>query len=390
MWSDNRFVATRDPSRGGLSFVATTAGFPKDIMQEIYDDCLEIITKDYDHSCCGVYPLANGQYVIMMAKKISGTIRESRLHEIIRGIVVHYDEMASFCENYMAKDKLHEIFFSDTLDPDHPGRWHMKLTVSSTAMELRDLLDHMDYETTIGLIRALEKIRRENLKIQLIVNDGDEWMTMATCSYVAIKSKLRLFLMVNGECTITPPDIIISNQLSYLEGYKKTNFKQMIRMGLENDEKDKIEEKSQEEINHLVKICEDYVKCNRISEEELYEYIEKLMSKKYQQYSHFRRIMKAKMLHYRYEDCNIHRFMIILYVLFKKNVYVEGSNRSVELCTAPYDFHGMYLFLKKKARSKRELRKSLAAMIKIQFDENIGLAWEKAVNDVCEDVLENL
>src|SRR5699024_11186262 len=107
MWSDNRFVATRDPSRGGLSFVATTAGFPKDIMQEIYDDCLEIITKDYDHSCCGVYPLANGQYVIMMAKKISGTIRESRLHEIIRGIVVHYDEMASFCENYMAKDKLH-------------------------------------------------------------------------------------------------------------------------------------------------------------------------------------------------------------------------------------------------------------------------------------------
>ena len=64
MWYENRFVATRDPSRGGLCITAVTEGFSEQMKAEIYEDCLEMAAKDYEHSCGGIYPLLNGQYAI--------------------------------------------------------------------------------------------------------------------------------------------------------------------------------------------------------------------------------------------------------------------------------------------------------------------------------------
>lgn len=77
MWFENRFVATRDPSRGGLCITAATEGFSEQLKTEIYEECLEMAAKDYEHSCWGIYPLLNGRYAIMMAKKRYPEVSES-------------------------------------------------------------------------------------------------------------------------------------------------------------------------------------------------------------------------------------------------------------------------------------------------------------------------
>lgn len=79
--------------------------------------------------------------------------------------------------------------------------------------------------------------------------------------------------------------------------------------------------------------------------------------------------------------------MTLLYALFKKPVH-EEMNDSLEFCPAPYDFHGMYLFLKKKAGSKREFRRLLAAMLEVQFAGEMDAVWNKAAHDASMDILD--
>ena len=53
----------------------------------------------------------------------------------------------------------------------------------------------------------------------------------------------------------------------------------------------------------------------------------------------------------------------LIHISVFKKAAKEEMNDSLEFCPAPYDFHGMYLFLKKKAGTRREFRRLLAAML---------------------------
>lgn len=81
------------------------------------------------------------------------------------------------------------------------------------------------------------------------------------------------------------------------------------------------------------------------------------------------------------------RYMTLLYAVFKKAAK-EEMNDSLEFCPAPYDFHGMYLFLKKKAGSRREFRRLLAAMLEVQFTGEMDVVWNKAAHDASMHILD--
>lgn len=392
MWFENRFVATRDPSRGGLCITAATEGFSEQLKTEIYEECLEMAAKDYEHSCWGIYPLLNGRYAIMMAKKVSGSSRESRPHEIIRGAIADGDEMAEFCERYIAEGNGEAVFFPEAPDPDQPEDWHMRPdSVKKCTGKMKNFLDHLDYQSTLGFVRVLQDIKRKKERIQLIVGDGSEGMAMAVCCCMAVQAGVRLFIMANGECTLTPPDIVISDRLFYLDerDYKKATMEQLIHMGngMERENVESAEGQEEDAAEELLHFCLDYLTSGNIPEAELYEAMEALRYRDRSAFFRFRRKMKGKLFHFRNVSYCKERYMTLLYALFKKPVH-EEMNDSLEFCPAPYDFHGMYLFLKKKAGSKREFRRLLAAMLEVQFAGEVDAVWNKAAHDASMDILD--
>ncbi len=392
MWYENRFVATRDPSRGGLCITAATEGFSEQLKTEIYEDCLEMAAKDYGHSSGGIYPLLNGQYAIMMAKKVSGSSRESRPHEIIRGVIADADEMAEFCEGYIAEGNAEAIFFPDAPDPDHPEDWYMRPdSIKKCTGRMKTFLDHLDYQSTLGLVRALQDIKKKKERIQLIVRDGSEWMAMAVCCCMAVQAGVRLFVMANGECTLTPPDIVISDQLFYLDerDYQKVTMEQLIHMGnvMGREAAEAPAAQEPDEAEELLRFCSDYLTSGNISDDELYEAMEELMHRDRSAFFRFRRKMKGKLFHFRNVSYCKERYMKLLYAVFKKPVQ-EEMNDSLVFCPAPYDFHGMYLFLKKKAGNKREFRRLLAAMLELQFAGEMDAAWNKAAHNASMNILD--
>ena len=256
---------------------------------------------------------------------------------------------------------------------------------------MKRLLDHLDYKSTLGLVRALQNIKRKKERIQLIVRDGSEWMVMAVCSCMAAQAGVRLFVMANGECTLTPPDIVISEQLVYLDerDYKKVNMEQLIHMGreMEAGAAEAPDGPEPDEADELLSFCSDYLISGKISEDELYEAMEELMHRDRSAFFRFRRKMKGKLFHFRKENYCMKRYMTLLYAVFKK-VAKEEMNDSLEFCPAPYDFHGMYLFLKKKAGSRREFRRLLAAMLEVQLAGEMDVVWNKAAHDASMHILD--
>lgn len=69
MWEYDRFVAMRDPRKGGLYMEALSAEITARVQEEISDNCIELIAKDQEHPCACVYAITTGDYVIAMAEK---------------------------------------------------------------------------------------------------------------------------------------------------------------------------------------------------------------------------------------------------------------------------------------------------------------------------------
>ena len=79
--------------------------------------------------------------------------------------------------------------------------------------------------------------------------------------------------------------------------------------------------------------------------------------------------------------------MKLLFVLFKKSVLVE-KNYSLELEASPYDYCGMYLFLKKKFRNKRKLKRFLIMMFETQLMECTGQFDARVIRDAVRNIVE--
>lgn len=371
MWKNNRYVGTRDPSRGGLYISATTDEFERNHKREIYDNCLEMIVKEQGNSCASLYPLQDGMYSLAMGYKVSGSLKESRPHEVIRGIVFSKDELLDFCEQYIAEGCLQEIFFPEPPNPNKPEEWYMleDSIEEKILSKMGSFWSLMDYKEILGVYNAIKRIKERNLKIQLLIQDKKKDVVFAAICIMAIHANANLFVMKDGECTLTLPDLVIVDQLRYLDErrYKCLTWKQFVELG--NNPDDVIEQEFKEEydeLTDLLGLCEEYLYTDEITDCELYQQLDEFLLDNPKQYIRFKTKLKRILYHLRRKDYCIEHYMKLLYIAFQMD-FDTGKIYSTEICIPPYDFLGMNLFLKQKARTKRELRKLQIAMLEVQF-----------------------
>lgn len=393
MWINNRYVATRDPSKGGLYISATTEGFSEDIKDEIYDNCLELIAKDYEHVCTGIYPLNNGSYSIAMGYKVAGSMKETRPHEVIRGVIADPEELMIICEKYIVEGNLEKLFFPCAPNPDRPEAWKITEVLNMEPLgALKQFWNDMDYKDVLSFATAMKIVKEKQYKIHLIVTEEAKHIVLAACCSIVVQTRIGIFIMADGECTLTMPDILITDKLLYLDSrkYHSMTLKQFIRMGYSIDsDNDEFSGESVDEVKDLLDFCKDYLISDEIFDFELYQEVDTLMIQNRSQYYRFRRILKNQLYFYRHTDYHMEHYMKLLYIAFKTDIPVE-QNLSVELCTAPYDFYGMFLFLKKKAKSRREYRKLLTAMLETQFMEPIDHFTKKVIHETAVNLIDDM
>lgn len=249
MWRDKWFVAMRDPQKGGLHISRVSPEFQKNLLDEINDNCLELIAKDLETQCICVYKFFSGEFMVAVAKKILGSHKESRKHEIIRGVILTETELIPFCQNFMTYDFMTEIFFPDDTDYDNPGEWEVPQIERENQDLVPDPLKQLDMEGTLGLYNALKRIKKKKMKIQLLVEQGEELQMLAVLSCVGKIAGVRLFIAANGECTQRSPDILILDQIAYqsTREYRKVTLEEFISMGneCENEYDEEIHDEQQ-------------------------------------------------------------------------------------------------------------------------------------------------
>lgn len=393
MWRDNRFVAMSDPQRGGLHIAAASAGMEQSVLEEISDNCLELIAKDYNHPCTCVYALASGKYIVAMAMKISGNRKEARMHEIIRGVVLDKDEMNSFGQSYMSDTIMKEIFFPDNTDFDHPESWNLPTIKSQIPGVRGNSVDRMNGTTALGLYHALKEVQKKQMKIQLLVKTGTELQTLANLACMEKIAGTSLFILANGECTMKSPDILILDQAFYqdMRKYHKMTLEQFVHMGSNVvDDKSDVDTEidfEQQKVNEILKFCLDYITEKTISDYDLYEAVDSFCETESYLFRRFIRRLRRELFCFQDVEFYAKRYIKLLYVAYKETGNIKQIKTN-ELESAPYDYSGMYQFLKKKSRSKRELKRLLVQMLEIQFQECAVEFNAHAVREAARNIVE--
>lgn len=389
MWKENKFVAMRDPKKGGAYISAVTGGVTEDIQDEIMDNCMELIARDKEHSCICIYPLLNSGYVIAVARKVTATSQESREHEVIRGIVLDDDELTSFCQDYMSEECMKELFFPENTDFNHLEDWTIP-AIKARHVTSVDLISQMDGRELLGLFHALKETAKNHLKIQLIVEDHEKLKTMALLGCMQEITGTRLFITVEGECTLKNPDILILDQTIYqdMNKYYKMNLNEFIHMGSDSIKHTGVpcvqSESEKKKTEKLLDFCLDYIRGDYISDYEVYEVLGNLKKTDVCLYSRFIRSLRKELFSFPQVECYEKRYMKLLYIAFKK----DKEEKTVELETAPYDFQEMYLFLTRKSRNKREQKNLLMMMLETQFQECMGKPDERLLHKAARNIVE--
>lgn len=386
MWRDKWFVAMRDPQKGGLHISRVSTEFQKNLLDEINNNCLELIAKDLENPCICVYKFFSGEFMVAVAKKISGSYKESRKHEIIRGVILTETELIPFCQSFMTYDFMTEIFFPDDTDYDNPGEWEVPQIERENQDLVPESLKQMDMEEILGLYNALKRIKKKKMKIQLLVKQGEELQMLAVLSCVGKIAGVRLFIVANGECTQRSPDILILDKIAYqsTREYRKVTLEEFISMGNECENEYDEEIHDEQQINKTVRFCLNYITKRDISDYELYEFLEDFKEKEADLYLKFLRELTKKMFEFPNIECYNRRYMKLLYIIYRKKDEEKVSD-SVEIQTAPYDFGKIYCFLRKKAKTKRELKKLLVMMMEVQFEECVGQFDERAIHEAANN-----
>lgn len=393
MWEYDRFVAMRDPRKGGLYMEALSAEITARVQEEISDNCIELIAKDQEHPCACVYAITTGDYVIAMAKKIAGNKKEPRTHEIIRGMIVKKDQLSAFCQEILWQNRMEQIFFPCNTDYDHPEKWELPLVEKTNSESDIALVDEWKGRTAIWFLKALIQIKRRNMKIQLIVDEGAELQTLAMLSCVEELAQAKLFITANGECTLRNPDIVILNQIRYQDKrkYRRMTLEELVDFGkdatgVEEDEEE--EDSDEKNINEVLQLCIDYISDEEITEYNLDDAIENLKQMERYLYRSFIRKLRKKLFHFEdLESYFVKRYIKLLYLAYKKMETAHTDPMKIEL--APYDFNAMYYFLKKKAKSKRELKRFLVMMLEMQFEECADQFKTYRVHRAIQDIVES-
>lgn len=373
-----RFVIDCDPTRGGQVIVASI-GLDQTVKMEIKEQYSELIAKAEKGTCYCVCPLRDGRYAVAYAYRVGASRHEFRKHEIIRGMVVSQDELADICQ-HLASNQLEKLFFPEEPDPDFPDDWvvpeHWNQELHDNDNEiLSHYLNHMEYDKMTGITRALKEIEKSGYKVQLLVPEGMRALTMAVLNRIALQSRVRLFILVDGECTLQDPDIVLVEKLDYMDARK---YHRMTLEGLANWgnslgkktglKKYEKEEKRDQKIQALVDLCRAYVLDAGVSSYELQYRIQELHetygSGGYE--SFLRKLRSALYQSFEAETMCQESFMELLYMCFYCPCSDAKKVTGMEIKLV-YDYPGMLHFIRKKATNKRQLKKMTAAMLKFQF-----------------------
>ena len=402
----NRYVILRNPNTGGLGIAVVKEdqdnwnnqgsryhqGFDQEALEEIYENCMEILVSRDVPYARGIYPLKNGNFIAMMVKKIpGGNAFERRPHEICRGIILEESELEFFCHNILAEPEGGaKFFFPDEFDPDHPENWTLPSVDELRELNHRNLqywLDELDYRQVIGLASALKAVSKENMKIQLALPmEQQESMFSALCCISSLV-KERLFILLNGECPMSPngPDILVTEEIRFDHEvrYSFMNLEDFIAMGLrmsygldlaDNDDGD--EEAVKEKVVSLLEVCRDYVTDHRATEYDVYEAALRLQQDSQKAYGLFREKLRAYLFHLFPGDYCEENYIKLLYLVFRREP--DPHDYSLEIQAGPYEFGKMSAFLKKKFKG-RTLKRHLSLVVEILFQDQDNAEFFKAL-----------
>ena len=222
-----RYVSQRNPNTGGLGYaVIEKNNFSREMLEQVYNNCIEVVISRDEESCRGVVPLDNGSYIALISRKISGHTLEARRHQALRGILLNEEDMEFFCQ-LLGEKQGEKFFFPDEFDPEKLVDWKTpsaKELADIMAYSLENWLAQLDYKQVIGLAAALKTVGRENLKVQLVLPmEQQEAMFAAVCC-ISCLVKERPFVLLNGECPMGEPDILITDEVIYQDNGRYTIF----------------------------------------------------------------------------------------------------------------------------------------------------------------------
>lgn len=387
------FVVDRDAARGGQQIIASE-GLDHSVKEEIKHRCSELIVRTEKGTCTCVCPLKeDGRFIIAMAYKVGASSRESRPHEIVRGVVADEDLTSVICRYYLAANQMEKLFFPTVPDPDDPADWELPdpLLGSDTGIGsgvgagygygetgeiLSNYLDHMGYEKLIGLSRAVQKIGKHRYKFQLVVPEGMRRLTMAVLHNIAARSHVKLYLIESGESTLEAPDIVIMEEkIRYMDKrlFQRATLETLISWGCSLGENTKKRERTdglrEQKMSALVDLTRAYILEADVSAYELESRLTDFREK-YGRHAYESFLRKLRMALYEFETnimCS-ERFMEIFYLCFYKKSLCEEEQRRTRLqIESPYDYGEMLQFIRKKAGSKREAKSIIAAMMDRMF-----------------------
>lgn len=391
--SQEFYVIDRDPSRGGQVFVAASDGITPAIKAEIKDRYSELITKNIKGTCLGICPLRDGRYAVTMAYKVGASKNEYRYHEIVRGLIMEKDELEEFSQHYLAANQYEKLFFPTDPDPDSPADWILPDWSSSEQVQcsgrecdiLPDYLNHMAYDEILGLSNALKEVERSDIKIQLLVPEGMRPLTMAVLNCIAIQNKVRLFMLIDGECTLEAPDILIVDSLDYLDArkYQRMTLKGLINWGnslgkgIKKREREHAKEKKQQA---LLDLCRAYVLDTEVSTYELQHRICQFRNLYGGgAYEEFLRKLRSLLYEFDTADMCQESFMELFYLCFYMGEAAEKMKKPGLEPVEIYDYPSMIRFIEKKTDRKRDRRRITTAMLRLQFRQSMSGLDEKSV-----------
>lgn len=351
-----RYVGDRDPSRGGLCITETSEGFPEEIVKHISRRCLEHITTVSGFRSTLIYHLGEGLYAVSIANRVNGTATEHRSHDVIEGIVV--DEKIL---NYLLEE------------------------------EGDDYLTQLTQEELLGFANAVKTVVKRKAKVQLQAEPEDaERIQRAIYRIVPNALKKQLFVIANGECTLTDANILITPHIRHQKAgkYTKMTLQQFVDMGIKMEENDCLKEE-QDELKNVVADCMDYIKEEQIPEQIINQIRDKFIEEQEYKWIEFQKKLRFELEQCPFKKEYADKYMKLLYLAYE-NYHGECTSTKRLLLMAPYDLEGMVYFLSRKSSSGREFKYMKRVLLEVMGMEYEYLISGRALRRIRKKVEDSL
>lgn len=380
----NYFVATRVPARGGLVIVETNSSFRTEWKNAIQRNCIELIVNDENRSALSICPLNAEWMAVSMARRACGSRLEKREHEAIRGIVISMKEMDALAERFPDGALLEPLFFPEgSRVVEEQGQW---TGIERSVLQARHEMPHtgkLSVKDMIGLHKAVKEVTKQGYHVQLAVSEEMEMQIQMLCYAAAEPEQMRkLYVISNGECTLADAHILITKEIHYQNAgkYRRMTLGEFIGFGYSIKEKKPAAKKEEEgpDVNEGVRRCLEYIQDPFVPEYTLCEVRREFLQKSRELCEEFQGKLRVELEDMEVSFLEIYPFVKILHLAYE-NFRGECQNKNWVILPSPYNMDGMIRSLHAKKLSRREYRKYLLEIVRVQFDNYARFIPEKII-----------